>query len=58
LCNVIWYNTVKEINKVNKLVKQDGAQLDMVVALTRSVTAATNNTVSIALQIHKNKPKN
>jgi hypothetical protein len=41
LFNVIWYNSVKEINKVNKLVQQDEAQLDMVVALTRSVTTAT-----------------
>jgi hypothetical protein len=41
LCTVIWYNTVREINKVNKFVQQEGVKMDMVVALTRSVTAAT-----------------
>jgi len=41
LCNAIWYNTVREINKVNKLAQHEGVKLDMTVALTRSVTVAT-----------------
>jgi len=41
LCNVILYKNVKKINKVNKLVQQEGVKLEMVGALTRSVTAAT-----------------
>jgi len=41
MCNVIWYNTVKEINKVNKLEQQEGVKLDIIVALTGSVREAT-----------------
>jgi hypothetical protein len=39
LCPVIWYNILKEIDKVNKLVEQEKVQLDMAVMLIRSTTA-------------------